>query len=110
MLRFVSPVQSFVRTVTADTEYKGYQFKQGQQVLIVYPSANHDADMYDDPDTFKVERNPEHLAFGIGTHFCLGANLARMEMRVAFGEILRRFPDMRYADDGPDLRFLPFRD
>ena len=104
MLRFVSPVQSFTRTVTRDTEFKGRQFKEGQKVLIVYPSANHDADRFEDPDTFKVERNPEHLAFGIGSHFCLGANLARMEMRVVFTELLRRFPDMVYSADGPEIR------
>jgi cytochrome P450 len=104
MLRFVSPVQSFVRTVTADTELGGRALKKGQKVLIVYPSANHDADVFEDPDTFNVERNPQHLAFGIGNHFCLGANLARMEMQVTFRELLRRLPDMTYAAGGPDIR------
>jgi len=104
MLRFVSPVQSFVRTVTADTDFRGHRFLEGQKVLMVYPSANHDADVFDDPDTFKVERNPQHLAFGIGNHFCLGANLARMEMQVTFRELLRRLPDMTYAAGGPEIR------
>ena len=60
--------------------------------------------MFDDPDAFQVERNPHHLGFGIGSHFCLGANLARMEMRVVFEELLRRLPDMEYADAGPVMK------
>ncbi|TFH20389.1 MAG: cytochrome P450 [Myxococcales bacterium] len=103
MLRMVSPVLSFGRLATRDTELKGRKIEKGQTVLIVYPSANRDADVFEDPDTFRVERNPQHLAFGIGNHFCLGANLARMEMRVAFEELLRRFPDMEYSDGGPQF-------
>jgi cytochrome P450 family 142 subfamily A polypeptide 1 len=69
---------------------------------MLYPSANRDADVFDDPDVFRADRNPTHLGFGLGPHFCLGANLARMEMRVAFEEILRRLPDIEYADaEGP---------
>ena len=104
VLRFVSPVHSFSRTVTADTMLHDKEIKKGQKVLMIYPSANRDEDIFDDPDHFDVERNPQHLAFGIGNHFCLGANLARMEMRVAFAEILRRFPDMQYAADGPVIK------
>jgi len=104
MLRMVSPVFSFSRTVTRDTELHGRKLLAGQQVLMLYPSANRDAAVFDDPDRFRVERNPHHLAFGVGTHYCLGANLARMEMRVAFEELLRRLPDMEYADGGPQLR------
>jgi cytochrome P450 family 142 subfamily A polypeptide 1 len=104
MVRLVSPVQSFSRTVTQDTELRGKAIRKGQQVLMLYPSANRDEDVFDDPDLFKVERNPQHLGFGIGNHFCLGANLARMEMRVAFRELLRRLPDMEYADGGPVMR------
>ena len=54
-----------------------------------------------DPDVFDIDRNPHHVGFGLGSHFCMGANLARMEMRVAFEEVLRRLPDMEYAGDGP---------
>jgi cytochrome P450 family 142 subfamily A polypeptide 1 len=104
MLRWVSPVVSFTRTVTEDTVYNGHEMKKDQKVLMIYPSANHDERKYQDADVFKVERDPEHVAFGVGTHFCLGANLARMEMRVTFSELLRRFPDMEYADGGPVLR------
>jgi cytochrome P450 family 142 subfamily A polypeptide 1 len=85
-------------------ELRGRKLESGQQVLMLYPSANRDAEVFEDPDVFRVDRNPHHLGFGIGTHFCLGANLARMEMRVAFEELLRRLPDMEYADDGPVIR------
>ncbi len=101
MVRLVSPVQSFGRTVTRDTVLQGKEIEKGQQVLLLYPSANHDADAFEDPEVFRVDRNPHHVGFGLGNHFCLGANLARMEMRVAFTELLRRLPDMEYADEGP---------
>ncbi len=104
MVRMVSPVQSFGRTVTQDTELRGQAMEKGQQVLLLYPSANHDADVFEDPDRFRIDRNPHHLGFGLGNHFCLGANLARMEMRVAFEELLRRLPDMEYAEDGPVIK------
>ena len=103
ILRLVSPVLSFSRTATRDTELRGRKISEGQQVLIVYPAANRDPEVFDAPDTFRVERNPQHLAFGIGNHFCLGANLARMELRVAFAELLRRFPDMEYSTGGPEF-------
>jgi cytochrome P450 family 142 subfamily A polypeptide 1 len=101
MVRLVSPVHSFSRTATRDTELRGRTIRAGEQVLLLYPSANRDAEVYDQPDAFRVERNPQHLGFGVGSHFCLGANLARMEMRVAFEHILRRLPDMEYAAGGP---------
>ena len=101
MVRLVSPVHSFSRTATRDTELRGRTIRAGEQVLLLYPSANRDAEVYDEPDAFRVERNPQHLGFGVGSHFCLGANLARMEMRVAFEHILRRLPDMEYAAGGP---------
>jgi cytochrome P450 family 142 subfamily A polypeptide 1 len=100
----VSPVHSFARTATQDVALRGEQIRGGEQVLIIYPSANRDADVFDEPDAFRIERNPQHLGFGVGTHFCLGANLARMEMRVAFRELLRRLPDMEFASGGPVLK------
>jgi cytochrome P450 family 142 subfamily A polypeptide 1 len=103
MVRLVSPVHSFGRTVTRDTELGDRKLREGQTVLVIYPSANRDADVFPDPDVFRVERNPHHLGFGIGNHFCLGANLARMELRVALEELLRRLPDMQYADEGPEI-------
>jgi cytochrome P450 family 142 subfamily A polypeptide 1 len=102
MVRLVSPVHSFARTVVEDTDLRGRRLRAGERVLMLYPSANRDADVFDDPDAFRADRNPTHLGFGLGPHFCLGANLARMEMRVAFEEILRRLPDIEYADaEGP---------
>ncbi len=103
MVRLVSPVHSFGRTATRDTELRGRKIREGEQVLVLYPSANRDADEFPDPDVFRVERNPHHLGFGIGSHFCLGANLARMELRVVFEQLLRRLPDMEYASGGPKL-------
>ena len=103
MLRLISPVLSFQRTATRDTELRGVPIKAGEKVLMIYGSANRDADQYEDPDAFDLDRKPQHVAFGIGNHFCLGANLARMEMRVAFSELLRRFPDMEYSQSGPEF-------
>jgi cytochrome P450 family 142 subfamily A polypeptide 1 len=71
----------------------------------MYPAANRDPEVFDRPDTFDVTRNPNpHIAFGFGPHFCLGASLARIELRVMFGELLRRLPDIRLASDEPLLR------
>lgn len=103
MVRVTSPVLSFGRTVTRDTVLRGKSLQAGQQVLMLYPSANRDENEFEDPDRFVLERNPHHVGFGIGSHFCMGANLARMEMRVAFEEILRRMPDMQYSHGGPVL-------
>ena len=107
MLRMVSPVHSFGRTATADTELRGRQIKQGDTLLLIYNSANRDADEFEDPDTLKIDRNPHHVAFGIGNHFCMGANLARMELRVALREVLRRLPDMEYSAGGPVIEPSP---
>lgn len=101
MLRLVSPVQSFCRTVTEDTELGGKHLKKGEKILLLYPSANRDAEAFENPEKFDIARNPNnHIAFGLGSHFCLGANLARMEMRVVFEEVLKRLPDMKYAVPG----------
>jgi cytochrome P450 family 142 subfamily A polypeptide 1 len=102
MVRLVSPVHSFARTVVEDVELRGRRLRAGERVLLIYGSANRDAEVFPEPEAFRVERNPHHLGFGLGPHYCLGANLARMEMRVAFEELLRRLPDMEYADaEGP---------
>jgi cytochrome P450 len=70
---------------------------------MIYGSANRDASVFENPDSFDIDRNAPHLAFGIGNHFCMGANLARMELRVALQELLRRTPDMSYATNGPEF-------
>ncbi len=102
VLRYVSPVISFSRTVTSDTELRGRSLKTGDVVLNVYPSANRDADVFDDPDAFHVDRSPNlHLAFGTGPHFCLGANLARTEIRVLLEELFTRLPDI-HVPEGVD--------
>jgi cytochrome P450 family 142 subfamily A polypeptide 1 len=104
IVRYVSPVLNFARTATQDTELRGRTIKQGEKILLMYPSANRDADVFVEPDTFKVDRDPNpHVAFGIGNHFCLGANLARMEIRVVLEEILKRVPDMVYSDGPPKV-------
>ncbi|MDQ1386179.1 MAG: cholest-4-en-3-one 26-monooxygenase [Actinomycetota bacterium] len=95
VLRYVSPVISFSRTVTSDTELRGRTLRAGDVLLNVYPSANRDADIFDDPDAFHVDRSPNlHLAFGTGPHFCLGANLARTEIRILLEELFTRLPDI----------------
>jgi cytochrome P450 family 142 subfamily A polypeptide 1 len=95
IVRYVSPVMSFSRTVTEDHEYKGHQLLAGQKVLMLYQSANRDEDVFEAPDEFRVDRNPNpHLGFGIGTHFCLGANLARAEIKTVFTELFRRLRDI----------------
>jgi cytochrome P450 family 142 subfamily A polypeptide 1 len=105
MVRLVSPVRSFSRTVVEDTELNGVKLKKGDVVLMMYRTANRDPRHFENPDEFDIDRNPHHLGFGIGSHFCLGANLARMEMRVAFEELLRRLPHMDFSDGGP--KFIP---
>ena len=100
IVRFVSPVMSFCRTVTETHEYRGARLEQGQKVLMLYQSANRDERVFDDPDAFRIDRDPNpHLGFGIGTHYCLGANLARAEIEVAFTELFARLRDIRVADD-----------
>jgi cytochrome P450 family 142 subfamily A polypeptide 1 len=99
ILRFVSPVISFSRTVTADTELRGRELRAGDVVLNLYGSANRDDDVFDDPDTLHIDRQPNlHLAFGTGPHFCLGANLARTEIRILLEELFTRLPDIHVAD------------
>lgn len=103
ILRVVSPVLSFQRTATRDTEIRGVSINEGQKVLMIYGAANRDPEVFEDPERFDIDRSAPHVAFGIGNHFCLGANLARMELRVALEEILRRMPDMEYRDEGPEF-------
>ncbi len=91
IVRWVTPVIQFCRTAIEDVEYKGQKIHKGEAFCLFYPSANRDEDIYPDPYAFRVDRNPNpHLGFGIGEHFCLGANLARLELRAIFGQLARR--------------------
>jgi len=102
MLRWVSPIKNMVRTVTTDTRIGGRLLRSGDEVMLLYPSANRDAEVFDQPDRFDITRRPNpHLAFGFGAHFCLGNQLARLELRVMFDRLLTRLPDLALADSGP---------
>jgi cytochrome P450 family 142 subfamily A polypeptide 1 len=106
LLRWVSPVKNMARTATRDVELRGQTIHEGDQLMLFYPSANRDEDVFDRADQLDVTRDPNpHLAFGFGPHFCLGASLARLELDVMFREVLRRLPDLRLANTEP----LPFR-
>jgi cytochrome P450 family 142 subfamily A polypeptide 1 len=91
LIRYVTPIHNMCRVANTDYDIGGVTIPQGNQVLLMYGSANRDAAHFDDPERFDVTRNPNpHIAFGFGTHFCLGAALARMEIRVFFEELVRR--------------------
>ena len=100
LIRYVTPVLSFIRTVTHDHTYRGTDLVEGDRVLMLYGSANRDETVFEHPDELDFNRaeNP-HLAFGIGPHFCLGANLARMEVKTVFQELLSRLPDIDVPQD-----------
>ena len=101
MLRFVTPVMNFRRQATEDVEIGGQHIKEGDKVVFFHVSANRDDTVFDDPDRFDVGRKPNpHMAFGGGgPHFCLGANLARMEIVVMFEHLLDRVPDIRVVGE-----------
>ena len=103
-LRWVSPLIYFRRTLARDVAVAGQQMREGDKVAMYYPSANRDEAIFEDGGRFDVGRSPNaHMAFGGGgPHFCLGASLARLEIRVMFEELLRRLPDMEL--DGPVQR------
>ena len=99
ILRWTSPVLNFTRTVTEPVTLGGVELSAGDQVLLLYQSANRDESVFEDPDTFRIDRSPNpHIAFGFGSHFCMGANLARMEIKVVFEELFRRLPDIAATD------------
>jgi cytochrome P450 len=106
ILRFTSVVNYFVRTATGDTEVGGQKVAEGEKVLIWYTSASRDEEVYADPQRFDATRaEHDHKAFGGGgRHFCLGAGLARLELRIIFEEVLRRMPDIAQAGDPERLQ------
>lgn len=103
IIRFVSPVLSFTRTANEDHELAGKQVKAGDRLLLLYQSANRDETVFEAPDELRIDRSPNpHLAFGAGPHFCLGANLARLEVRTVFEELFTHLHDIRVAEgEGP---------
>lgn len=103
-LRWATPIVNFRRTATRDAEVAGVRIPEGDSVLLLYGSANRDEAVFgDDAEVFDITRNPNpHIAFGFGTHFCLGASLARLEIRVMYEELLRRLPDIQLT--GPIVR------
>jgi cholest-4-en-3-one 26-monooxygenase len=104
IIRWATPVMQFQRTATADVVLAGQQIRAGERVAMFYTAANRDGDLLTDPDRFDVRREPnEHLAFGGGgPHFCLGATLARAEVRIVFEAIAERMPGI--APAGPPRR------
>jgi cytochrome P450 len=107
-LRMFPAFAHFRRTATRDTELGGQSIREGDKVVMWYVSSNRDESRYEDPDRFDVTRNPEHQAFGAGgRHFCLGAALARLELRILFEETLARFPAMEPAGE-PAYAESPF--
>jgi cytochrome P450 len=106
IVRWATPVIHFRRTATCDTELSGQKIAAGEKVVLWYNSANRDEDVFDAPDSFDVTRTPnEHVGFGgPGPHHCLGANLARREMRVMFREIAERIPDLEITGEPEMLR------
>jgi cytochrome P450 family 142 subfamily A polypeptide 1 len=105
-LRWVTPIMNFKRTATRDVVLGGQTIRAGQQLLLLYGAANRDEKVFARPEAFDVSRDPNpHLAFGVGTHFCLGANLARLEIRVMFEALLRRLPDIRLVPGAPPVRY-----
>ncbi len=117
-LRMFPAFAHFRRTATRDTELGGQPIREGDKVVMWYVSSNRDESRYDDPDHFDATRNPDHQAFGAGgRHFCLGAALARLELRILFEETLARFPAMEPAGEAQyvespfvnQLKTLPVR-
>src|SRR3984893_2080335 len=106
MLRWTAPVKNMARTITADTEFHGTALKDRETMRLLFDASNFDEKVFEDPESFDIERYPNnHLAFGFGTHFCLGNQLARLELSIMQDRLLKRLPDMRLASDAA----LPLR-
>jgi cytochrome P450 family 142 subfamily A polypeptide 1 len=105
-LRWVTPVINMARTATTDVQIRDKTIPEGDQVLLMYASANRDERVFAEPQRFDVTRTPNpHVTFGHSAHFCLGASLARLEIKVMLEEVLQRLPDMQVAElDAPVKR------
>ena len=100
ILRWANPLHYFRRTATCDTEIAGTPISAGDKVAMIYTSANRDETVFTDAQAFDTRRDPNpHLSFGIATHFCLGVHLARLEGRVFFEELFRRWPTIELAGE-----------
>jgi cytochrome P450 family 142 subfamily A polypeptide 1 len=98
MLRWTTPIKNMCRTLTADTEFHGSALRRGEKVLLLFESANFDERVFGDPENFRIDRSPNnHVTFGFGTHFCLGNQLARLEIATMTARILQRLPDLHLA-------------
>lgn len=107
MLRWTSPIKNMCRTLTADTDFHGTALRAGEKMLLLFESANFDETVFGDPDVFRIDRAPNnHVSFGFGTHFCLGNQLARLELTVMTRRVLARMPDLRLAE-GVELPLRP---
>lgn len=107
VLRWTSPANQFMRVAAQDTELRGKPIKRGDRVVVWFTSANRDEDVFVDPFTFDIRRTPnDHLTFGYGEHFCLGARLARLETRIMLQEILRAMPGLQLAGEIDRLHAL----
>jgi len=105
IVRWVSPVIQFCRTPVEDIEIRETKIRAGESLCVFYPSANRDEEVFPDPFSFRVDRQPnEHYAFGIGVHFCLGANLARLQLQEIFHKIITRFAEIELAGPVERLR------
>lgn len=101
MLRWTSPIKNMCRTLTSDIGFHGVLLRKGEKLMLMFESANFDEAVFGDPDNFRIDRMlNSHLAFGFGTHFCLGNQLARLELSTMIRRLLRRLPDLRLAYDG----------
>lgn len=103
MIRWVTPLNNMFRTASVDTEVAGTPISAGDRLALIYPAANRDPAVFNEPDRFDIRRSPNHhVAFGHGTHFCLGANMARAELRLLFRELTRRITAVSVTTE-PDV-------
>jgi cytochrome P450 family 142 subfamily A polypeptide 1 len=108
MLRWVSPIKNMCRVATKDVSFFGSRVAAGQKLMLLYEAANFDEGHFVEPEEFHIDRSPnEHVAFGFGAHFCLGNQLARLELKVMFERLLVRLPDLRLAVDRSELPRRP---